>query len=76
VPEAWRDGLFVPPFQSPLVLKSTRFFERLGRLFGPAMSGVICVRARKAAFPAIPRRRREERFVRVPGLSTATARSR
>ena len=76
VPEAWRDGLFVPPFQSSLVLKSTRFFERVGRLFGPAMSGVICVRARKAAFPAIPRRRREERFVRVPGLSTATARSR
>lgn len=74
VPVAWRDGLFLPPFQSSLVLKSTRFFERVGRLFGPAMSGVICVRARKEAFPAVPRRKREERFVRVPGLSTATAR--
>ena len=74
VPVAWRDGLFLPPFGHPLVLKSTRVFERLGRLFGPAMSGVICVRARKQAFPAVPRRKREERFVRVPGLSAATAR--
>lgn len=74
VPEAWRDGLFLPPVQSSLVLKSTRLFERVGRVFGPAMSGVICVRARKKAFPAIPRRKREERFVRVPGMSPATAR--
>ena len=74
VPVAWRDGLFLPPFQSSLVLKSTRFFEGIGRLFGPAMSGVICVRARKEAFPAVPRRKREERLVRVPGLSAATAR--
>ncbi|UXN71644.1 methyltransferase domain-containing protein [Devosia neptuniae] len=74
VPVAWRDGLFLPPFQSSLVLKSTRFFEGVGRLFGPAMSGVICVRARKEAFPAVPRRKKEERFVRVPGLSAATAR--
>ncbi len=75
VPEAWRDGLFLPPFQSPLMLKSTRLFERVGRLFGPAMSGVICVRARKEAFPAIARRKREERFVRVSGLSVQTART-
>ena len=74
VPEAWRDGLFLPPVQSPLVLKSTRLFERAGRLLGPAMSGVICVRARKQAFPAIARRKREERFVRVPSMNPATAR--
>lgn len=75
IPEAWRDGLFLPPFQSALVLKSTRFFERAGRLFGPAMSGVICVRARKEAFPAVPRRRKAERFVRVPGLAAQPART-
>ncbi len=74
VPEAWRDALFVPPIQSGLVLKSTRFFEGAGRVFGPAMSGVICVRARKEAFPAVPRRKKAERFVRVPGLAPATAR--
>ncbi|MET3928005.1 class I SAM-dependent methyltransferase [Devosia sp. 2618] len=75
VPEAWRDGLFLPPFQSSLVLKSTRLFERVGRMFWPAVSGVICVRARKEAFPAVPRRKRAERFVRVPGMSPATARN-
>ncbi len=75
MPVGWRDALFLPPFQSGLVLKSTRFFERFGRFFGPAMSGVICVRARKEAFPAVPRRKREERYVRLPGLSAATARS-
>lgn len=74
IPEAWRDGLFLPPIENGLVLKSTRLFEGAGRLFAPAMSGVICVRARKAAFPAVPRRIRAERFVRVPGLNTATAR--
>lgn len=74
VPEAWRDGLFLPPFQSRLILNYPRFFEGFGRMFGPAMSGVICVRARKEAFPAVPRRKRAERFVRLPGLSTAPAR--
>ncbi|MNY79758.1 hypothetical protein D3C86_2205380 [compost metagenome] len=64
----------MPPIQSSIVLRSARFFERVGRLFGPPMSGVICVRARKEAFPAVPRRKREERFVRVPSLNTATAR--
>lgn len=76
VPEAWRDALFLPPVQSSLVLRSTRFFERFGPLLGPAMSGAICVRARKEAFPAVPRRLRTERYVRLPGLSTATARAR
>jgi hypothetical protein len=75
IPEAWGDGLFLPPLQSTLALRTARFFERIGRLLGPAMSGVICVRARKEAFPAVPRRKREERYVRLPGLSAATARS-
>lgn len=75
VPEAWRDALYLPPIQSGLVLKSTRIFEKVGRVIAPAMSGVICVRARKEAFPAIPRRLKAERFVRVPGLATATART-
>lgn len=75
VPEAWRDALFLPPFQSGFVTRSPRVFERFGRLFGPALSGVICVRARKEAFPAVPRRKRAERYVRVPGLAPATARS-
>lgn len=73
-PLDWRDALFVPPFQASLVLRSTRLFERIGRLIAPAMSGVICVRAKKKAFPAVPRRIRAERYIRVPGLATQTAR--
>lgn len=72
-PEVWRDALFVPPMKSNLVLKSTRFFERAGRFFGSTFSGVICVRARKEAFPAVPRRKRTERFVRVPDLAPQAA---
>jgi SAM-dependent methyltransferase len=68
-PEVWRDALFLPPSQSGLVLKSTRFFERAGRLFGPTLAGVTIVRARKEAFPAVPRRKRIERFVRIPELA-------
>ncbi len=74
VPEEWRDGLYVPPFQSSLVLKSTRLFERVGRLFAPGVSGVMIVRARKQAFPAVPRRLKAVRPAPVPGLSAATAR--
>jgi len=72
-PEAWRDALYLPPSNRALVLKSTRFFERAGRLFGPTLSGVICVRARKELFPAVPRRKKEERFVRVPALAPQAA---
>lgn len=71
VPEIWRDALYLPPIEHALALKSTRFFERAGRLFGPTFSGVICVRAKKELFPAVPRRKREERFVRVPALVPA-----
>ncbi|HHY50864.1 MAG TPA: methyltransferase domain-containing protein [Alphaproteobacteria bacterium] len=73
VPEAWGDALYLPPSQAPLVLKSARFFERAGRFFGPALAGVLCVVARKELFPAVPRRKKAERYVRVPSLAPATA---
>lgn len=73
VPVQWRDALYLPPSQHPLILKSTRFFERAGRLFGPTFAGVLCVMARKEQFPAVPRRRRAERYVRVPALSPQAA---
>ncbi len=73
VPEQWRDALYLPPSQRGIVLKSTRFFERAGRLFGPTFAGVHCVMARKEMFPAVPRRKRAERYVRVPALSPRTA---
>lgn len=73
VPEQWRDALYLPPSQRGIILKSTRFFERAGRLFGPTFAGVHCVMARKEQFPAVPRRKRAERYVRVPALSPRTA---
>lgn len=72
-PEQWRDALFLPPSQFPPVLKSARLFERGGRLLGPALAGVTCVKAKKEMFPAIARRKRAERLVRVPALAPQTA---
>ena len=72
-PEAWRDALFLPPVQKAFMLRSARFFERAGRLFGPAFAGVTCVKARKELFPAVPRRQRKERYVRLPALAPAAA---
>lgn len=73
VPEAWREALYLPPIQHKLVLKSARLFERGGRLLGPTLAGLLCVRARKELFPAVPRRRRAERYVRVPSLAPQAA---
>jgi len=73
IPEHWRDALYLPPSQRSLVLKSTRLFERVGRIIMPMFSGVMVVSARKELFPAVPRRKKTERFVRVPALAPQTA---
>jgi len=73
VPEAWREALYLPPTSHRLVLKFARFFERFGRLFGPTLAGVIVVSARKELFPAVPRRKRLERYIRVAGMAAQTA---
>jgi SAM-dependent methyltransferase len=73
VPVQWRDALYLPPSQNSLLLKSTRFFERAGRIFGPALAGALVVLARKELFPAVPRRRKAERLVRVPALAPQAA---
>lgn len=73
VPEQWREALYLPPSQSSLILKSTRLFERIGRVLFPMFSGVMVVSAKKALFPAVPRRKRLERYVRVPTLAPQTA---
>jgi SAM-dependent methyltransferase len=73
VPEHWRDALYLPPSQRALVLKSTRLFERIGRILMPMFSGVMVVSARKELFPAVPRRKKTERYVKVPALSPQAA---
>ncbi|RUT29441.1 class I SAM-dependent methyltransferase [Arsenicitalea aurantiaca] len=69
MPETWREALFLPPSQRRLMLRTTRFCERFLRLFGPAFAGAICVAARKEMIPAIPRRQKTGRFVRVPAMT-------
>src|SRR3569833_3450928 len=73
VPEAWREALYLPPTSRPLLIKWARFFERFLRLFGPAFAGVIVVSAKKELFPAVPRRKKLERYVRVPSLAPQAA---
>ena len=63
----------MPASSQKLALKFARFFERFGRLFGPALAGVIIVSARKELFPAVPRRKKLEHYIRVPGLAPQTA---
>jgi SAM-dependent methyltransferase len=72
-PEIWRDALFLPPARGEFMLRWARGFERAGRLFGPTLAGVTIVRARKELFPAVPRRQRKERYVRLPALAPAPA---
>jgi len=73
IPEGWREALYLPPIDHRLVLRFARFFERFGRLFGSLGAGVIVVAARKELFPAVPRRKKLERYVRVPDLAPQTA---
>lgn len=73
-PEAWRDCVYYPPVKSGPMLRSARLFERSGRLFGGALSSIMCVRAKKEQFPAIARRKQAERLREEPGLEPQTAR--
>lgn len=73
VPEQWKDALYLLPSQNRLALKSARLFERAGRIFGPTLAGALVVQARKELFPAVPRRRKAERYVRVPAMAPQTA---
>lgn len=74
MPEIWRDALFLPPVTATPILKSARLFERSGPLLGATLAGVTCVRAVKQQFPAVARRKRAERVVRLPVMSPQVAR--
>jgi SAM-dependent methyltransferase len=72
-PEACRECVYLPPFDNSLLLKSSGVFERGARLFGPAFAGIMVMRAKKEQVPAVARRQRAERFVRLPDLTPQTA---
>ncbi len=73
VPERWRMALHLPPFNHRFFIKLARFTEGFGRLFGPLFSGVFVVSAKKELFPAVPRRKKLERYIRVPSLAPQAA---
>ena len=75
-PEVWRDCLYMPPIASRMVMRSARMFEKGGRVLGPTLAGVMCVKAKKEQFPAIARRKRAHKSQAVPELSPQTARVR
>lgn len=72
-PEIWRDALFLPPVEAEWALRWSRGIERAGRLLGPALAGVTIVRARKELVPAVPRRLKVSRLVRMPELTPQPA---
>lgn len=68
-PEQWRDALHLPPMNMRPVVRSARAFEAAGRLFGSALAGLLLVKAKRQSHPAIARRVRAGRLVRLPELS-------
>lgn len=72
-PEIWHEALYLPPSNFGPVLKSARLFESLGRFAGPAFAGVMVVRARKEMFPAVTRKRRDRKMVRLPEFAPQPA---
>ncbi|SFZ85745.1 Methyltransferase domain-containing protein [Devosia enhydra] len=73
VPERWAYRLHMPPISARPLLGWARAIERIGRPLGPFGAGIMCVLARKELFPAVPRRKRLERFVRVPAMAPQAA---
>ncbi len=73
VPQVWSDALYLAPSNSPLLLKSAHIFEQIGRFLGATFASAMCVSAQKQLFPAIPRRKKRQRLVRMPVLKPQTA---
>jgi hypothetical protein len=48
-PEAWREALFMPPFERRLILRSAPVWEKIGR-YMPLLAGVHVVDATKQLY--------------------------
>lgn len=65
-PLSFRHALYMLPSERRIALKFAKMTEKLGPMSGSALSGVICAHARKKQFPAVLRRKRSEKYIRVP----------
>ncbi|MGG7516888.1 class I SAM-dependent methyltransferase [Allorhizobium undicola] len=68
-PGATAEALFFPPSQLKTILGLRSAFERLGRIFSPAFSGVIVVEAQKRLYQGLPVAVRASRRVFAPVLA-------
>lgn len=69
-PLDWSVALYVPPFESRMVMRSATAFERVGARLSPGFGGVIMVEARKELTIPIATKARARvlgRLVTVPG---------
>lgn len=72
-PTAWSDALHFPPSSKKLVQKARPFWERFGRRFAPAFSGVLVVEATKQLYQGLPVKQRKSKRVFVPVLAPQSA---
>ncbi len=73
IPKTCSDALFLLPSNSPFWLKLSPILEKVFRLFGGTFAGAMCVKAKKQLFPAVPRRKKHQRLVKIPALKPQTA---
>jgi SAM-dependent methyltransferase len=69
-PVATGSALFVPPSRSRMVLRSARFWERVGTRWFPTFAGVVMVEATKQIYAKpIPARAPKRRLVYTPATA-------
>ncbi|NOZ31519.1 MAG: methyltransferase domain-containing protein [Alphaproteobacteria bacterium] len=73
VPVAWCDVLHVPPSQFLPLVRSAGAIERVGGLLGSPLAGIMLVRAVRQNYPAVIRRARSGRLIRLPDLAPQPA---
>lgn len=77
-PFDWSVALYVPPIESPVVMRSATAFERLGARLSRGFGGVIMVEARKELTAPIAKKapaRVLGRLVAAPGAATSRTES-
>ncbi len=68
-PSGWSDALHFPPGKGRFSQRFATLFERLGRQFWPAFSGVVIVEATKKLYSGIPAAQQRSRRVFIPVLT-------
>jgi SAM-dependent methyltransferase len=73
IPVAWCDVLHVPPSNFPPLVRAAGAIEKAGGLLGSPLAGVMLVRAVRQNYPAVIRRARSGRLIRLPDMAPQPA---